>query len=147
MKRILPPTLLLLCLVLMVVSHWVFPIQTIFPIPFNLLGILPLVLGVFINISADRQFAQVGTNVKTFNEPQKLVTDGWFRYSRNPMYLGFELTLAGVWILLGSASPILEVLIFAAITDRGYIPYEEQRMTAKFSQAYEDYKRQVRRWI
>ena len=72
MKRILPPTLLLLCLVLMVVSHWVLPLQTIFPIPFNLLGILPLVLGVFINISADRQFAQVGTNVKTFNEPQQV---------------------------------------------------------------------------
>ncbi len=147
MKRILPPTLMLGCLVLMGVSHWVFPIRTLFPAPFNLIGIVPLVLGLFISIAADRQFARVGTNVKTFDEPGRLVMDGWFRYSRNPMYLGFVLTLAGAWMLLGSASPFLEVLIFAVIADRWYIPYEEQKMADKFGQAYEDYKRQVRRWI
>jgi protein-S-isoprenylcysteine O-methyltransferase Ste14 len=111
------------------------------------MGIVPLVLGLVINISADRQFAQVGTNVKTFDDPDRLVTDGWFRYSRNPMYLGFVLILAGVWMLLGSASPLLGVLIFAVIADRWYIPYEEQKMAGKFGQAYEDYKRQVRQWI
>ncbi len=147
MKKILPPTLMLVCLVLMAVSHWAFPIQTFFPVPFNFLGIVPLVLGVFISVSADRQFAKVRTNVKTFDEPGQLVTNGWFRYSRNPMYLGFVLILAGVWIMLGSASPLLEVLIFVAIADRWYIRYEEQKMTVKFGQAYEDYKHQVRRWI
>jgi ferredoxin len=93
LKKVLPPTLLLVCLVLMVVSHWAFPVRTIFPVPFNLVGLAPLVLGVFTSVSANRQFAQVGTNVNTFNEPGTLVTDGWFSHSRNPMYLGCVLAL------------------------------------------------------
>jgi protein-S-isoprenylcysteine O-methyltransferase Ste14 len=147
MKKVLPPTLLLVCLVLMVASHWAFPIRTIFPTPCNLVGLAPLVLGVFISVSAHRQFAKVGTNVNTFNEPGTLVTNGWFSHRRNPMYLGGVLTLAGTWILLGSMSPILGVLAFTAITDRWYIAYEEQKTAAKFGQVYQDYKQQVRRWI
>jgi len=145
--KVLPPTLSLICLILIVVSHWAFPIQIIFPTPFNLVGLAPLVLGVFISVSANRQFAKAGTNVNTFNEPDTLVTDGWFSHSRNPMYLGFVIALAGIWILLGSMSPILGVLIFTIVTDRWYIAYEEQKMAAKFGQAYQDYKRRVRRWV
>ncbi len=147
MKKILPPTLLLVCWVLMILSHLVWPIRTLVPVPINLVGLGLLGLGLFMSIAADRQFAQVGTNVKTFDEPGQLVTTGWFRYSRNPMYLGFVLALGGTWVLLGSTSPILEVLIFAVVADRWYIPFEEHKMVAKFGQAYQDYKRQVRRWI
>ncbi len=128
MKRILPQTLLFLCLILMVLLNWAFPLWPLLPLPFNLAGLAPLVLGVVINVSADRQFAQVGTNVKTFAEPDQLVTGGWYRISRNPMYLGFVLMLIGVWIVLGSVSPILGVLVFTVVADRWYIPYEEQKM-------------------
>lgn len=146
MKRMLPPTLLLLCLVAMIVLRLGLPLGTMLPSPYNLLGLLPLVVGLVINVSADRLFARVGTNVKTFDEPGRLVTDGWFRFSRNPMYLGFVLILVGVWIVLDAFSPVLGVVVFAAAADRWYIPYEE-KMMSRFGPAYEDYRRQVRRWI
>jgi protein-S-isoprenylcysteine O-methyltransferase Ste14 len=90
MKNFLPPQFVLVCLLLMFLLHWLFPTATILPFPFNLIGLLPFLLGFVVMMAADRHFQQVGTNIKTFNEPGKLVTDGWFRFSRNPMYLGFQ---------------------------------------------------------
>ncbi len=147
MKKILPPTLFLICWVLMILSHLIWPIRTLVPTPFNLLGFLPLGLGLFMTISSDRQFARIGTNIKTFDEPGQLVTAGWFGYSRNPMYLGIVLALVGTGILLGSLSPVLEVIFFTVVADRWYIPFEERRMAAKFGPAYQDYQLRVRRWL
>jgi protein-S-isoprenylcysteine O-methyltransferase Ste14 len=147
MKKILPPTLLFICLVAMVLLAWIVPIQWLSQFSTNLLGVAPLAMGLFISVSAERQFAKVGTNVNTFNEPDVIVMEGWFSRSRNPMYLGMVLILIGAWVLLGSVSPILGVLIFVVVSDRWYILIEETKMTAKFGQTYEEYKRRVRRWI
>lgn len=50
---------------------------------------------------------QAGTTVKPFQESTALITDGVFRLSRNPMYLGFVLVLTGIATLLGSLTPWL----------------------------------------
>lgn len=65
----------------------------------------PLIFGVALNISADRMFEQHKTTVKPFEESTALVTDGVFRFSRNPMYLGMVLILSGVVLLAGSTTP------------------------------------------
>lgn len=65
----------------------------------------PLIFGVALNISADRMFKQHKTTVKPFEESTSLVTDGVFRFSRNPMYLGMVLILSGVVLLAGSTTP------------------------------------------
>ena len=147
MNKIFPPLLLLMCLLLMVLLRWAWPIGIVFPVPINLLGTVPLLLGVFVSVSAERQFARVGTNVNPFGEPGKLVTDGWFRYSRNPMYLGLALVAVGVAILLGALSPMMGVAVFVVMAERRYIPYEEKRLLAKFGPAYEEYQSRVPRWI
>ncbi len=148
MKTILlPPTLFCICLALMFLLWWVWPIGTLFAIPINLLGLAPLAAGLALSMAGSNHFARIGTTINTFDEPGQLVTDGWFRYSRNPMYLGFALALIGAFILLGAISPTLGVFIFVVAADRWYIPYEEKKMMAKFGEAYQDYKHRVRRWI
>jgi protein-S-isoprenylcysteine O-methyltransferase Ste14 len=147
MKKFLPPQLVLVCLPVMFLLHWFFPGLTFLPVPFQLVGLFPLFAGLVLTIAASGQFQRVGTNVKTFNEPGKLVTDGWFRFTRNPMYLGFLLVLLGVGTLFGTASPLLGPLAFGIIANLWYIPFEEQAMSAKFGPAYKAYQQRVWRWL
>jgi protein-S-isoprenylcysteine O-methyltransferase Ste14 len=131
----------------MILLNWLLPVTYLFPTPFNLMGIVPLILGVILNVAADRAFKITRTNVNTFNEPDKLLTHGLFRYSRNPMYLGFVLTLAGAWMLLGSASPMPGVALFFLAAELYYIPFEEHLLAKKFGKQFEAYKSKTRRWI
>jgi protein-S-isoprenylcysteine O-methyltransferase Ste14 len=147
MIKLLPPSLVLICVVIMTLSSWLMPLAVVFPAPYNFGGLVPLIFGVMLNVWADQQFRRVGTNVKTFDKPDVLVTDGWFKYSRNPMYLGFALILLGVWVLFGTFAPLLGVLAFVLITDRWYIAYEERALAAQFGRRYLDYKFRTRRWL
>jgi protein-S-isoprenylcysteine O-methyltransferase Ste14 len=145
--RIMPPTLFWICILIMVPLAWVWPLVTVFPTPYSVIGIVPLCVGLWFAIWGSRRFEQVGTTIKTFDQPDRLVTDGLFRISRNPMYLGFALTLAGVWLVLGALSPLLGVLLFLVVADRWYIPFEERMLRAEFNGDYDAYCAQTRRWI
>ncbi len=147
MKRMLPPTLVLICVFVMLLLHWLFPGPRWLPDLLRLTGLAPLMLGIWINIAADRQFSILGTNVNTFRDPDRLVTDGLFKYSRNPMYLGFGLVLLGVWLLLGSLLPVAGILVYFIVTDRWYIEFEEKRLIEKFGDVYRSYQARTRRWI
>ena len=147
MKKLQPPTYLWISIGLMVVLHFLIPVKKLVPWPWNLLGILPLALGAVTNLLADQAFHKAGTTVKPFQESTFLITDGVFRISRNPMYLGFVLILIGIAILMGSISPILIILLFAILMDKIFIQVEEQMLAEKFAETWLDYRRQVRRWI
>jgi protein-S-isoprenylcysteine O-methyltransferase Ste14 len=145
--RIMPPTLFWMCILIMVPLAWVWPLVTVFPAPYNVVGVVPLCVGLGFAIWGSRKFDQVGTTIKTFDQPDRLVTDGLFRVSRNPMYLGFVLTLAGVWFVLGALSPLLGVLVFLVAADRWYIPFEERVLRTEFNGEYDAYRARTRRWI
>ncbi len=145
--RLLPPKLVLILLVAMVGLHVVLPGPVVVAFPYNLVGAVVAALGLFVTLAGARLFARVGTNIKTFNEPGVLVTDGLFRWSRNPMYLGFVLLLAGTAIVLGTATPLLGPVLFAVIADRWYIAYEERALQHKFGAQYAAYMGKTRRWL
>lgn len=147
MKRILPPTLFYISVILMISLKWLFPITELISFPYNLFGIIFLLNGLIMSAWGSNKFKKVGTNIKTFNKPDKLVMDGMFRFSRNPMYLGFVLALLGISIILGTFSSLVITLIFFLITDRWYIQFEENVMKQKFGINYEEYKSLTRRWI
>jgi protein-S-isoprenylcysteine O-methyltransferase Ste14 len=147
MKKLLPPSLMLLCLIIMLALNWLWPIAHLSILPVNLFGIIPLGLGLASSAMVERQFKAVGANVNTFNAPTRLVTEGLFKYSRNPMYLGLALVLVGVWIMLGSVSPLVGVVGFIVVTDQWYIAYEEHLLGEMFGQAYIDYQARTRRWL
>lgn len=144
--RILPPILVLVLLIPMALLRAGAP-GPLIPKPWPWLGMAPLLLGLGLLIGGSGRFRAVGTNIRTFDDPGVLVTDGPFRFSRNPMYLGFLLLLLGVAAIMGSGSPFVGPLAFALAAGLWYIPYEERAMRAKFGAAYEAYARRVRRWI
>jgi protein-S-isoprenylcysteine O-methyltransferase Ste14 len=146
-KRMLPPTYLLVAIVLMLVLHFLLPVYKIVPIPWSVLGLIPLACGIALNLVADRAFHQAQTTVKPFEESTALITTGVFRISRNPMYLGYVLILVGVALIVRSLTPYAVILVFAILMDRGFIRVEEQMLEREFDQAWLDYAQKVRRWV
>ena len=98
-------------------------------------------------MAADKAFKEFDTTVKPFEASSHLITDGVFRISRNPMYLGMFLILIGLGLSLGSLLPIIFPFIFARIIKRRFILAEEKMLKEKFGKEWLFYKNEVRRWI
>jgi protein-S-isoprenylcysteine O-methyltransferase Ste14 len=146
-RQLISPVLAVICLAVMFLLSLLCPILTILCFPFNLVGVLTGGTGLAISFIAHRQFKKAGTTLYPFDQPRKLVTDGLFRYTRNPMYLGLIIFLVGGWLLLGCLSPMVVVAAFALITDRWYVVHEEQRLAAVFGKAYIIYQTRTPRWL
>lgn len=148
MQKLLPPILFLLFILLILASCWLLGSRHNLAFPYNLLGIPWVLIGYLMAIKGKTLFKKLDTNIMTFEQPDKLVTEGLYRFSRNPMYLGFVTALIGVALISGAAiSSFLWVLLFFIITNKWYIDFEEKAMTEAFGQEYEDYCKRVRRWI
>lgn len=146
-KKILPPTYVLIAIVLIVGLHFLVPVTTLIPFAWNMLGLVPFAIGVGINMQADRAFKRVNTTVKPYETSTTLITDGVFRFTRNPMYVGFVLILLGLAIFVGSLSPYLIVVIFPFAIEKIFITVEEQMLAEAFGETWLDYTRKVRRWV
>lgn len=146
-RRVLPPTYLLLAMLLIVLLHFLAPVAIVFAEPWNLLGMLPLGCGLAVTLASDRAFKRMGTTVNPYKEPTRLITEGAFRISRNPMYLGFVLVLLGMAILLRSVSSLPVVVAFAIVMDLTFIRVEERILEQTFADAWARYKQRVRKWI
>ena len=145
--KIKPPTYLLIAIFLIVILRFTLPIMTLIPLPWTLLGVIPLILGIVINLSADQAFHEANTAVCPFDASSALVTYGPYRFTRNPMYLGFILVLLGVSILAGSLTPFVIVLAFALLMDGMFIRMEEQKLASTFGVHWAEYKSRTRRWL
>src|SRR5438270_9645917 len=81
--------------------------------------------------------------------PKRLVVVGFYRYVRNPMYVGFLTGWTGLWVVFGRAN--LAAVIVACLVVLGVhlfvIGYEEPTLRKMFGAAYEEYCRNVRRWL
>jgi protein-S-isoprenylcysteine O-methyltransferase Ste14 len=88
MGKVLPPVYFLLALVAMAGLHFLWPVARYLSLPGSLIGLLPLVIGIGLNLAADRQFKRHQTTVKPFERSSALVTAFPFSLSRNPMYVG-----------------------------------------------------------
>ncbi len=76
-----------------------------------------------------------------------LVATGIYRFTRNPMYLGLFLVLAGWAAHLANAAALAGPLLFALYVTRFQILPEERALTTKFGPEFDAYRRRTRRWI
>ena len=81
--------------------------------------------------------------------PKRLVVVGLYRYVRNPMYLGFFVGWAGLWVVFGRANvaAIATALAVVFCTALFVILYEEPTLRRTFGAQYEEYCRNVPRWL
>ena len=111
---------------------------------------VPSVLGFAVALRCIWDFGRTGRGTPApMAPPQKLVVVGPYRYVRNPMYLGFLMGWAGLWVVFGrsnkaaietASAMALAVVLFVLF-------YEEPTLRRKFGAEYEEYCRHVRRWL
>ena len=112
-------------------------------------GMFLLLLGFFILISAVKLFRNHKTTVNPLSPEQatKLVTNGIFKLSRNPMYLGMAVILASVAVFFNIIGGIIFMALFCLYITKFQIIPEEKAMKELFTQDFERYMQATRRWI
>jgi protein-S-isoprenylcysteine O-methyltransferase Ste14 len=115
----------------------------------QMIGIALGVAGLSVIFAGVLAFRRKATTVDPLH-PEKassMVTGGIFRFTRNPMYLGMALILAGAALGLGNALALLGPVVFAAWITRFQIRPEERALELLFGAEFRDYCARVRRWI
>jgi len=146
-RKLLPPTYFLFSIILMVLLDLFIPWVRIIPGRWNLPGIILIIIGIIINIAADHEFRLSRTTIKPFEESSHLMTNGLYRFTRNPMYLGFTLILIGAAILMSSLTPFFIIPLFVILIEKKFVVREEQMLSMKFGPAWQEYASRTRRWV
>jgi len=146
-KFLMPPVWLALSVVAMVALSLRLPGIVILAYPWTLIGIVPLLIGMALGAVSAAAFRRHQTTIIPFRESSALLTTGPFRLSRNPIYLGMIVSLIGVALLTGAATPYLVVVAFALVIHFVFVRREERMMAARFGAAFRDYTEEVRRWL
>ncbi len=113
------------------------------------LAAVPSVLGFAVALRCVWDFGWTGRGTPApMIPPQRLVAVGFYRYVRNPMYLGFAAGWIGLWVVFGHANPALiaSVAAVALGVHLFVVFYEEPTLRGKFRADYEEYCQNVRRW-
>jgi protein-S-isoprenylcysteine O-methyltransferase Ste14 len=111
---------------------------------------IPSILGFAVALRCVFDFGWTGRGTPApMIPPQKLVVVGFYRYVRNPMYVGFFTGWTGLWIVFGQAnSTALTVALVAVAAVALFVRlYEEPTLRRKFGADYEAYRKNVPRWI
>lgn len=146
-RRPPPPVIALAALGAAYAVHLAVPTPVFAPPPWNLAGLLGLAAGLALAAAAARRFRAQDTTVHPWRVPGAMVTEGPYRWTRNPMYLGLTLVALGLAGLVGTAAMLLAPALFVLVVDRWVIPWEERMLEATFGEGYGGYKARVRRWL
>jgi protein-S-isoprenylcysteine O-methyltransferase Ste14 len=110
-------------------------------------GIALIAAGALLARSFFRALARAGTPISPYAASTALVTDGPYRISRNPGYLGMALAYAGIALVSGALWPFASLAVVLVLVDRGVIAREERYMERRFGDEYLQYKKRARRWL
>jgi protein-S-isoprenylcysteine O-methyltransferase Ste14 len=111
---------------------------------------VPSVLGFAVATRCVWDFGRTGHGTPApMVPPSRLVVVGFYRYVRNPMYMGFITGWVGLWVTFGWANPVAIVVAVAVVIGVALFVqfYEEPTLRKMFGADYEEYCRNVRRWV
>jgi protein-S-isoprenylcysteine O-methyltransferase Ste14 len=148
--RIPPPLVAALCGLLMWLAARQWPAAVELSLGWRLGLALPLaLLGLVVCLAGVLSFHRARTTVNPL-KPQSasaLVDSGVYRYTRNPMYLGFALVLLAWALFLAWPAAVLGVVAFVLYLNRFQIGPEERALDRLFGEDFARYCAQVRRWL
>ncbi|GJL84278.1 MAG: hypothetical protein DHS20C02_00530 [Micavibrio sp.] len=111
------------------------------------IGMLLMSLGFGIGAASIMRFAGEGTNVQTNRPATALVTDGTYRFSRNPIYIALTCLYVGLCFLLDLLWGFIFLAPLLYTMNRHVIEREEEYLEKKFGESYQAYKKSTRRWL
>jgi protein-S-isoprenylcysteine O-methyltransferase Ste14 len=145
--KIHPPILTLLFIAIAYVAKWSIPIAFVVPNVLRLIGFALVVIGFLCGVAAFMAFRKARTTLDPHGQVSVIVTAGIYRFTRNPIYLGFLLMLIGFPLNSGNFWGILLAPVFVMSMNSLVIEKEEAYLETKFKDVYTSYKSRVRRWL
>ncbi|MEQ8956111.1 MAG: isoprenylcysteine carboxylmethyltransferase family protein [Gammaproteobacteria bacterium] len=144
----LPPPLIFLVLLLAGAGlEFLLPTTLGIPRPLAVAGLALVLFGIAVAILVNAEFKRRNTRIEPWKPTTAIVTTGFYRFSRNPIYLGFCLVDVGIgmysdsiWIVAAAIPTVVLLYFFVIVKEEAYL---EQ----KFGDEYLRYKSQVRRWL
>ena len=137
----------LLALSLCMLATWFFGETSPQTLPFILVGLSLIGFGFLLAFNSISRFIKAKTGVVPFSKSTALITEGFYKYTRNPMYVGMNSFLLGLLIILNNPINFIYLVIFFFIVRNLFVIKEEVQMLETFGEQYLAYKNKVRRWL
>jgi protein-S-isoprenylcysteine O-methyltransferase Ste14 len=142
-----PPVVTLLFILVAYLLGWFLPLPFTAPGILRTAGFTLAVIGFLCGLAAVTQFGKARTTLDPHGTASAVVTSGIYRFTRNPIYLGFLCLVIGLPLYSGYYWGAIISPLFVMTMNRLVIEKEEAYLEKKFGEAYTSYKSRVRRWL
>ena len=129
------------------VLNWLLPVRAFSPAPFKTAGWLLAVAAGLLALWAAWTMHRAGTHINPRRPATTIVTNGPFRFTRNPLYLSLAILSLGAALFFDIAWALPALIPTVVIVQKYVICREESYLAAKFGTAYLEYKMKTRRWL
>lgn len=146
-RNIHPPVVALLFIVIAYILGRFIPLPWAAPIFVRNMGLFLTFLGFLLGIAAFLEFRKARTTLDPHGSSTQVVNSGIYRFTRNPIYLGFLLMVIGLPLNSGFYWGIVVAPFYVLAMNRLVIEREESYLEKKFKDQYPSYKSRVRRWL
>lgn len=147
---IFPPLASVIAPLTAIALEWLWPLG-ILPRAFSMSILLPgiaiLLVSGALAVGGTRAFKTAGTNIDPRRPALLIVTDGPYRFTRNPMYLGMVLLQIGLGLTFSLDWSLVTAPILWAVLHWGVVLPEEVYLSEKFGEQYATYLESTRRWL
>jgi protein-S-isoprenylcysteine O-methyltransferase Ste14 len=145
-----PPLILVITIALGFALQWLMPLGWIVRIDQTWrigVGAIVAVIGALITIRGARVLAHRGTNISPMLPTLAIATEGIFRWTRNPMYVGGTFLMIGIALIFALDWLLLLLVPSVLILHFGVVMREERYLERKFGDEYRQYKASVPRYL
>ena len=144
---VLPPLVYGAAFIIGLLLHLMFPLHILPTTLARGIGVVCVLVSLPLASTTFRVLSRAHTPIDPMKPTTALVTEGPFRYSRNPIYVALTLLYLGVAFLVNALWILLLVVPALVVIRYGVIAREEVYLARKFGEAYRQYTTQVRRWL
>ena len=143
-----PPIVALFYIAIAYVLGAFVPIPLVVPgIILKMVGFSLTLIGFLCGLAAFIEFRKARTTLDPHGSVNQVVTSGIYRFTRNPIYLGFLFMIIGMPLNSGYYWGLILAPLFVVTLNRLVVEREEAYLENKFGEAYTSYKSRVRRWL
>ena len=146
-KNVHPPMVALLFIVIAYFLGRFVPTPFVVPSILRTIGFTLTFIGFLLGIGAFIEFRKAHTTLDPHGSVKQIVTSGVYRFTRNPIYLGFMLMVIGLPLNSGLYWGLVVSPLFAMTMSQLVIEREEAYLEKKFKEQYTAYRSSVRRWL
>lgn len=142
-----PPFLLLIAIVISYSISKLVPSFAFASQQYSNIGLVLVAFGVGLFVWTVQFFQKHKTTLDPRGKPSKLITEGPYRVTRNPIYLAFLLIAIGTALYFANILAIIGPVLFFYFISTFIIPFEEETLGKSFGATYQSYRKRIRRWI